>query len=119
MKTSNLILLALGLFALGFIVAMTVIFCVKDGIQQVAGLKLIPVKPFAHANRQISVRRYVRGGLHNVTFEAVIGGNVIADACTASPVVSNFGLHDVLGQVPHHAGHGFRILHFDVPPCFC
>jgi len=32
MKTSNLILLALGLFALGFIVAMTVIFCVKDAV---------------------------------------------------------------------------------------
>jgi len=31
-KTSNLILLALGLFALGFIVAMTVIFCVKDAV---------------------------------------------------------------------------------------
>ena len=28
-KTSNVILLALGLFAFGFIVAMTVIFCVK------------------------------------------------------------------------------------------
>jgi len=32
MKTSNLILLALGLFALGFIIAMTVIFCVKDAV---------------------------------------------------------------------------------------
>jgi len=32
MKTSNLILLALGLFALGFIVAMTVIFCVKGAV---------------------------------------------------------------------------------------
>lgn len=29
MKTSNLILLAMGLFAVSFIVAMTVIFCVK------------------------------------------------------------------------------------------
>lgn len=29
MKTSNLILLVMGLFALAFIVAMTVIFCVK------------------------------------------------------------------------------------------
>jgi len=32
MKTSNLVLLALGLFALGFIVAMTVIFCVKGAV---------------------------------------------------------------------------------------
>jgi len=32
MKTSNLILLALGLFALGFIIAMTVIFCVKGAV---------------------------------------------------------------------------------------
>lgn len=32
MKTSNLILLALGLFALAFIVAMTVIFCVKGAV---------------------------------------------------------------------------------------
>ena len=32
MKTSNLILLALGVFALGFIVAMTVIFCVKGAV---------------------------------------------------------------------------------------
>ena len=32
MKTSNLILLALGGFALGFIVAMTVIFCVKGAV---------------------------------------------------------------------------------------
>jgi len=32
MKTSNLILLALGLFSLGFIIAMTVIFCVKDAV---------------------------------------------------------------------------------------
>lgn len=32
MKTSNLILLALGLFSLGFIVAMTVIFCVKGKV---------------------------------------------------------------------------------------
>jgi len=31
-KTSNVILLALGLFALGFIVAMTVIFCVKGAV---------------------------------------------------------------------------------------
>ncbi len=31
-KTSNLILLALGLFAFGFIVAMTVIFCVKGAV---------------------------------------------------------------------------------------
>lgn len=31
-KTSNLILLALGLFALAFIVAMTVIFCVKGAV---------------------------------------------------------------------------------------
>ena len=31
-KTSNLILLAMGLFALAFIVAMTVIFCVKDSV---------------------------------------------------------------------------------------
>ena len=32
MKTSNLILLALGLFALAFIVAMAVIFCVKGAV---------------------------------------------------------------------------------------
>jgi len=32
MKTSNLILLTLGLFAMGFIVAMTVIFCVKGAV---------------------------------------------------------------------------------------
>lgn len=32
MKTSNRILLAMGLFALAFIVAMTVIFCVKDAV---------------------------------------------------------------------------------------
>ena len=32
MKTSNLILLAMGLFAVAFIVAMTVIFCVKDSV---------------------------------------------------------------------------------------
>lgn len=32
MKTSNLILLALGVFALGFIAAMTVIFCVKGAV---------------------------------------------------------------------------------------
>jgi len=32
MKTSNLILLALGLFALGFIIAMTVIFCVRGAV---------------------------------------------------------------------------------------
>lgn len=31
-KTSNVILLALGLFAFGFIVAMTVIFCVKGTV---------------------------------------------------------------------------------------
>ena len=31
-KTSNVILLALGLFAFGFIVAMTVIFCVKGAV---------------------------------------------------------------------------------------
>lgn len=31
-KTSNAILLALGLFALAFIVAMTVIFCVKGTV---------------------------------------------------------------------------------------
>lgn len=31
-KTSNLILLALGLFAFGFIAAMTVIFCVKGSV---------------------------------------------------------------------------------------
>lgn len=31
-KTSNVILLALGLFAAGFIVAMTVIFCVKGTV---------------------------------------------------------------------------------------
>ncbi len=31
-KTSNVILLALGLFAVGFIVAMTVIFCVKGAV---------------------------------------------------------------------------------------
>lgn len=32
MKTSNLVLLAVGLFALAFIVAMTVIFCVKGAV---------------------------------------------------------------------------------------
>lgn len=32
MKTSNRILLAMGLFALAFIVAMTVIFCVKGAV---------------------------------------------------------------------------------------
>ena len=32
MKTSNLILLLLGLFALVFIVSMTVIFCVKGSV---------------------------------------------------------------------------------------
>ncbi len=32
MKTSNLILLAMGLFAVAFIVAMTVIFCIKDSV---------------------------------------------------------------------------------------
>ena len=31
-KTSNIVLLALGLFALAFIVAMTVIFCVKGSV---------------------------------------------------------------------------------------
>ena len=31
-NNSDLILLALGLFAFGFIVAMTVIFCVKDAV---------------------------------------------------------------------------------------
>lgn len=31
-KTSNVILLALGLFALGFIAAMTVIFCIKGTV---------------------------------------------------------------------------------------
>ena len=31
-KTSDLILLVLGLFGLGFIVAMTVIFCVKGSV---------------------------------------------------------------------------------------
>lgn len=31
-RTSNVILLALGLFALVFIVAMTVIFCVKGSV---------------------------------------------------------------------------------------
>lgn len=31
-KTSNLILLAMGVFALAFVVAMTVIFCVKDSV---------------------------------------------------------------------------------------
>ena len=32
MKTSNLILLIVGLFLLAFIVAMTVIFCVKGAV---------------------------------------------------------------------------------------
>ncbi len=32
MKTSNLILAAMGLFLLAFIVAMTVIFCVKGAV---------------------------------------------------------------------------------------
>lgn len=32
MKTSNLILLVMGLFAVAFIVAMTVIFCIKDSV---------------------------------------------------------------------------------------
>ena len=32
MKTSNLILALLGLFLLGFIAAMTVIFCVKGAV---------------------------------------------------------------------------------------
>lgn len=32
MKTSNLILLVMGLFAVFFIVAMTVIFCVKGAV---------------------------------------------------------------------------------------
>ena len=31
-KTSDVVLLALGLFAFGFIVAMTVIFCVKGSV---------------------------------------------------------------------------------------
>ena len=31
-RTSNVVLLALGLFAFGFIVAMTVIFCVKGAV---------------------------------------------------------------------------------------
>ena len=31
-KTSNIVLLALGLFALAFIVARTVIFCVKGSV---------------------------------------------------------------------------------------
>lgn len=31
-KTSNVVLLVLGLFAAAFIVAMTVIFCVKDAV---------------------------------------------------------------------------------------
>ena len=31
-KTSNVVLLALGLFALGFIAAMTVIFCIKGSV---------------------------------------------------------------------------------------
>lgn len=31
-KASNVILLAMGIFALGFITAMTVIFCVKDAV---------------------------------------------------------------------------------------
>lgn len=31
-KTSNVILLALGLFAFGFIAAMTVIFCIKGSV---------------------------------------------------------------------------------------
>lgn len=32
MKTSNLVLLALGLFAGTFVIAMTVIFCVKGAV---------------------------------------------------------------------------------------
>ena len=32
MRTSNIILLVMGLFALAFIVAMTVIFCVKGAV---------------------------------------------------------------------------------------
>lgn len=32
MKTSNFILLVMGLFAVAFIVAMTVIFCVKGAV---------------------------------------------------------------------------------------
>lgn len=32
MKTSNLVLAALGLFLLAFIVAMVVVFCVKDAV---------------------------------------------------------------------------------------
>lgn len=31
-KTSDIVLLALGIFAFGFIVAMTVIFCVKGAV---------------------------------------------------------------------------------------
>ena len=31
-KTSNVILLAMGLFALAFIAAMTAIFCIKDAV---------------------------------------------------------------------------------------
>ena len=31
-KTSNVILLGMGVFAVGFIVAMTVIFCVKGAV---------------------------------------------------------------------------------------
>ena len=32
MKTSNIILALLGVFLLGFIIAMTVVFCVKDAV---------------------------------------------------------------------------------------
>ena len=32
MKTSNRVLLAMGLFALAFIIAMTVVFCVKGSV---------------------------------------------------------------------------------------
>ena len=32
MKTSNRVLLVMGLFALAFIASMTVIFCVKDAV---------------------------------------------------------------------------------------
>ena len=49
MKTSNLILLALGLFAFGFIVAMTVIFCVKGAVPDT----LIQVAPLAGARKEV------------------------------------------------------------------
>ena len=32
MKTSNRVLLAMGLFSLSFVVAMTAVFCVKDAV---------------------------------------------------------------------------------------